>query len=272
MSVPKVLKSSGKQGNSIPVSPARKWCFTWNNYESDAIKFLENLLENHEYIIGEEVGEQGTPHLQGYVRFKNKVRPLSIIKSDKIHWTKCKGTHEQNIIYCGKGGIVHSNMNINKSKPKVIVDELYGWQIKKRDKLLRPPIPREIDWVWSSEGQLGKSTFCKYMCVHHDALVLCGTATNIKNGIMKWMLTNPNKEPKIIILDYPRSSAEDFISYAGLEEIKNDCFFSPKFEGGMCIYNVPHVVVLANTPPDLEQMSEDRWTIEDLYWIVSRFD
>jgi hypothetical protein len=142
------------------------------------------------------------------------------------------------------------------------------------------PIPRKIKWIWSNKGECGKSTFCKYMVINHEALVLCGSATNIKNGICKWMERNPNKEPKIIILDYPRSRKEDFISYAGLEEIKNGCFFSPKFEGGMCVYNTPHVIDLANSKPEFNEMSSDRFDVMNVdkktlpldHWLVDVID
>lgn len=74
------------------------------------------------------------------------------------------------------------------------------------------------------------------------------------------LLCDKNSPPKIIVFDIERSR-ENFVSYGGIEEVKNGLFFSPKYEGGMCIYNSPHIFVFANFPPDETQLSEDRWNI-----------
>jgi hypothetical protein len=56
----------------------RNICFTLNNYTSQE---YEALLYNDNFkyvIIGKEVGESGTPHLQGYGELKNQMRLKSI--------------------------------------------------------------------------------------------------------------------------------------------------------------------------------------------------
>ena len=60
------------------MSAAKNWCFTINNYSSaDEIKLdtMLTLTGHFNYIIyGREIGESNTPHLQGYVQFKKKLR------------------------------------------------------------------------------------------------------------------------------------------------------------------------------------------------------
>jgi len=90
-------------------SNAKRWLFTLNNYTEDDEQTYGDFAEEHcEYcIIGKEVGEQGTPHFQGYFVLKAKHR-LSWIKSrlgDRVHLEVARGTVTQNVDYCKKEGV-----------------------------------------------------------------------------------------------------------------------------------------------------------------------
>lgn len=85
------------------MSKFRNWCFTLNNYTEDE---YNNILgwESVKYlVIGKEVGDSGTPHLQGYVEFINP-RTLKGLKNlnSKIHWEQRKGTGKEASEYCKK--------------------------------------------------------------------------------------------------------------------------------------------------------------------------
>ena len=54
------------------------------------------------------------------------------------------------------------------------------------------------------------------------------------------------------------------MSYIAIEGIKDGCFFSAKYEAGMCVYNPPHVMVFANKAPELTMLSSDRWVVKCL--------
>lgn len=90
---------------------AKHWCWTLNNpteQEIDEIDALgEELPEPFVYIVyGHELGESGTPHLQGYAALSVRKR-LPYIKdaiSARIHAEGAKGTPKQASSYCKKDG------------------------------------------------------------------------------------------------------------------------------------------------------------------------
>lgn len=87
------------------MSRSRNQCFTLNNYTSEEVSVLEEL--DVKYIVfGYEVGENGTPHLQGYLEFEN-ARALGGVKKivgDRAHLEQRRGTAKQAVDYCKKDG------------------------------------------------------------------------------------------------------------------------------------------------------------------------
>lgn len=88
---------------------SRSWCFTTNNPSSADSACLEPLKRGGALyaIIGRERGAENTPHLQGFVQFKDG-KSLTAVKRilPRSHLErKCaKSTFEQAIAYCKKDG------------------------------------------------------------------------------------------------------------------------------------------------------------------------
>jgi len=113
------------------VSPANAWCFTLNNWTESEYEFLSSKLlslsDKYFYIVGKEVGETGTPHLQGYIALKDekkKFRPLPTFavargEGQAVHFERAKGSGRQNYMYCSKDGDFITNM----PKPTMTVEE-----------------------------------------------------------------------------------------------------------------------------------------------------
>lgn len=107
-----VLERSQTTGNEIPDGPRQKsrgWCVTVNNYDDDAIRGFRNFHDSTAgckyLIIGKEIGESGTPHLQIYLYVENP-RYGNVLRQacgSKGHWIAAKGTPAQNQTYCSKG-------------------------------------------------------------------------------------------------------------------------------------------------------------------------
>jgi len=88
-----------------PRIQSRRWLFTLNNYTDAELAALNN--DTFEYVIaGKEVAPTtNTPHLQGYVLFKNNKSLLAVRKlMPRAHWETAKGTSDENITYCSKDG------------------------------------------------------------------------------------------------------------------------------------------------------------------------
>nr|UVZ21334.2 replication-associated protein [Pigeon circovirus] len=114
---------SAAEGGARRVAPrrppreaaAKRWCFTLNNPTEEEIKSLDTWLVSdfHYAIVGKEVGEQGTPHLQGFVHLKQKKR-LTQLKQlfKRAHWEKARGSDEDNEKYCSKEGNVLLTLGI----------------------------------------------------------------------------------------------------------------------------------------------------------------
>lgn len=84
------------------------YVFTVNNWTDDDIACIMSMEEDPSvtyYIVGFEVGEQGTPHLQGYVHFSSKIYFNSMSKKiPRARIDPAKGTPQQNYDYCSKDG------------------------------------------------------------------------------------------------------------------------------------------------------------------------
>lgn len=272
---PMAPAGSGEEGNTNPPPPSKKtvkkrcnaakyWCFTWNNYPNNWLDLLAPNLVGMEWIAGEEVGELGTPHIQGYIESPNKIRPLEKFGIKAIHWEVAKGNQLQNIIYCTKEGKHHGTLKLPNITIKMKYENLRYWQKKIADMFVEPEDPlfgRSVYWFWESTGNIGKSVLCTYFVDNCKCIILSGSAADMKFGVMSYVQKN-NEGPEMVIMDIPR--CQDKVSIKGIEEIKNGCFFSSKYESGMCRYNRPHVLVFSNAEPDTSEMSLDRWKIVDL--------
>ncbi len=268
---------SERVGNTRRPSPSKHWCFTVNNYNSeDIIKIIGSIGSSGldygcspKYIFQEETGENGTPHLQGYVNFDRKVRANCVFKwprAKRIHWEKCRSPKHA-INYCRKEqsrtGDVYSNIAFPETLCIIDRDSLRTWQKRVVAIVEGPRDPRKIYWFYDYIGNSGKTQLTKFLCSTSDALVLSGKSADMKYGVISYIGKHNGCAPKIIIFDIPRSS-KDFISYQGIEEVKNGIFFSGKYESDMCLYNPPHVICFANDLPCLEKLSMDRWAIKEI--------
>lgn len=259
-------QGSGGGNTTLPlrITASKRWTFTAYMQAPELIPLIES---KGTYIFGEEIcPSTGREHLQGYIEFHKKERPTECVKTTKIHWEKARGSREDNIKYCSKEGKVHTNSNwILEDEFMEYIHKPKDWQRKILKIISEPVDKRRMFWFWEKTGGVGKSTFAKHLVLKHEAICLSGKATDIKYAINTW--TKSGKRVKTVVIDLPRQ-AQGYISYGGIEEVKNGFFFSNKYESEMCLYNKPHVIVFANFAPDESKLSVGRWIIEEISQIA----
>lgn len=258
-----------------------KFVMTWNNYPDDVMaKMVKKLVpECQKYVFGKEVGASGTPHIQGAFIMKNKQRITvgklwKLLECDGINIDGMKGSWEQQK-YCTKDGEYicddESKLEWVKQpyrKPMKILkyEQLNPWELK-IDNIVRNEIPddRSIYWFYSRNGNMGKTTFCKYLNKTYGGCVIGGKASDSKNNIVNYIENSSDKRaPQLVICPIPKSYSMEYVSYEGIEMIKDMFFYSGKYEGGQVNDDCPHVFVFANEPPDYSQMMKDRWNVYEI--------
>jgi len=96
------------------MSGARSWIVVINNYTEDDELLLKN--DNFSYLVyGYEIGESGTPHIQGYIEYKStKLFKTMKNRYKTAHIEKRSGTPKQASDYCKKDGKFIEIGEINK--------------------------------------------------------------------------------------------------------------------------------------------------------------
>lgn len=252
----------------------RHWCFTINNPDFTGPELGKKLMKiGGEFVMQLEKGDgEGTPHLQGYVRFPSQRTFASLKKvMPTAHLEKAKGNARANVKYCTKKDTridgPWTNLSEDLMPPDEVKDplqgkQLYPWQVQVKG-ILEDPCPtgdRTIYWFWEDQGNVGKTSLAKHLVLTFKRTFY----TSGKANDVKYAIAQMAHKPRTVLWDVPRSY-EKFVSYQGMEEVKNGIFFSGKYESGTVIFNTPHVIVFANFPPDRCKLSGDRW---DVYQVV----
>lgn len=236
---------------------------TWNNYPADWKRIIEsNCLV---YVAQLEKGKNAEKeHIQFAIKFKEarhfkavcKLFPGAHIEPAK-NWAACKN-------YCKKDDTAQGERIDNTNKPPC-KDPLADKKLREiqediLDIVNSEPDDRTVHWFYDPVGGAGKTTLAKHLCLHNkDCLYLTGKASDMKYGIFQWLQKN---KLKTVLIDLTRS-VESFVSYQGIEEVKNGIFYNTKYESTMCLFDNPHVIILANFLPDKSALTEDRWHIHN---------
>lgn len=255
---------------------------------------IESLFDringlSSQHTMQTEVTDSGGYHLQMSIRFKNKIRKTALVKL--IPWGRWrpKGKHSSDdnfFSYSAKDdGWVASDGEVHNRGP---VESPYAMR---RVKSWAPPPPqhdwssnilrpqqkqifdlftepatqfdRTIYWFWEPNGKWGKSVLKRVIAEELPSVEVGGKRADMLYGVASYVVSL-GRGPQVVIIDMPRSTKQEYVQLAGIEKIKDACFFSTKYESMQIKYNTPHVVCFANELPVVDDMSKDRWKILDL--------
>lgn len=267
---PPVMKKITKNSNKPRPSGAKRWLFTWVNYPEDWLAQMAPILDETLWIAGDEICPlTKSPHIQGYVEFPTKVRPIGYKGCPKeVHWgdkdgKPCKAKRPWCVNYCAKDGKVFAESTLKPPRQIKLPDMDKPWEKEVIAIVEQEPDDRTIYWYWSCAGNIGKTTFCKYLCLKHNACLLSGKGADVRNGALTWK-KDKGAYPDLCVFPIPRSFNSDYISYEAMENVKDALFYSGKYEGGTVCDACPHLFVFANFPPDESRMSSDRWVVKQI--------
>lgn len=266
-------------GNTNPpadrANGAKRWPFTWNNYPENWMALLAPAFQG---CVGWVGGYQiapttGTKHIQGYVEFAKKVRPVGYRGIPKtIHWgdekgKPARGTRAENVVYCTREGRGHEG-TFEPPRPLPTIT-LRGWQLDVKMKFEAEVLQRKIYWYWSNARGVGKSDAVRWLAMN-GALICGGKASDMKYLIVKYKEKHGDY-PHTVVMDVP-CSLQHYLSYSGIEEVVNGVFPSTKYECESVIMPYARFFVFANFCPALDNvdMSANRFIIYDIDEYLAR--
>lgn len=246
---------------------SRAWMLTINNHTEDDLMALDKekvLLDD--WAWQEEKGKEGTTHLQIAIKYPNAISFSSVKnKFPRAHIEKSKNWVASKK-YCTKDdtatGMIKDRKNRLMIKDPLEGKELYDWQKEVIQIINEEPDDRKIHWYFDEVGCKGKTTLAKHLCIKDDnCIYMNGKCADMKYGLYKRI--EQGKKIRCILIDFVRS-VETFVSYDGIESVKNGIFYNSKFESTMVLFDCPHVIIFANFLPEMNKLSLDRWILHVL--------
>lgn len=237
---------------------SRGFAFTWNNYTDEHIEHLKNLPFRY-LIFGKEVGESGTPHLQGYILFENprafdNVRKKVFLEKAHVEIAKSAAACMK---YCKKEGDWYEYGNAPEQGRRVDLEEMVElvkegksnrelWQHNatamtlyhkafercRVDHFFDRKEPPKVSWFFGRTGK-GKTrtAFESHATVY------------IKDGTQWW--DGYNQQEAIIIDDF-----DGRWPFRDLLRLLDRYPYSGQVKGGYVKINSPHIYITCEFTPE----------------------
>lgn len=240
----------------------RAYTFTVNNYTQSDEFSVRMLMKKAKYgIVGKEVGEKGTPHLQGYIHLLN---PLCFEKLKayipRAHIEVAGGTDMDNYRYCskdkeytewgekGEGQGARTDIkeiaNLIKSGDITLMDIMFDYpdmylkysrSFEKMFNAVQPhrEVPPTVVWLYGKAG-VGKT---RYVIDKHGA-----NNVYMKDNTSWW---DGYSQQEVILID----DFDNNIPYRTLLRILDRYRYQGQVKGGYVNINSPLIYITCEFPP-----------------------
>lgn len=277
-------------------SRVRNWCFTLNNPLDEEVKYLQETTNQWNYITwGEEEGESGTYHLQGYVEFKESLT-LGQVKTrmgtSRLHLEPRRGSQNQAIDYCHKDGMVFewgvrtaskSNGKGESAKNKALqfIDLIRDGRIAEiaedpecsasvfrhvRDLAALLEKPRDVNNPPTVRWYYGETGTGKTRRAYYEAKKLGLGDPYIKSTASKWF--DGYDGHKVVIFDDLRSS---WFEYSYLLKLLDRYPTQVECKGGSRQWQALHIFVTSPFPPNgMYEAMQERDKVDTIAQLVRR--
>lgn len=245
---------------------------------SDVLDVINQKVDK--YAIQKEVGAEGTPHFQCAFRFMKKQTKNPILEwlaeslfggaKEPVSVEAAKAVPDL-LRYCTKedtrveGPWVHGMDPAKLLSTRESVADLFDvrrvsyWQafILAHCNSVVPRNDREIIWVVDRAGGTGKSALSRHLVLKRSFAVV----DSARKADLAYVA---GPKYRGYICDLARACKPNDEFYAGLEQLKNGCIFSAKYESTGKVFNQPYVFVFANFVPVPTAWSSDRCSLIDV--------
>lgn len=138
------------------------------------------------------------------------------------------------------------------------IDELRPWQKFIYTKTLQQN-DRQITFCIDPVGAKGKTTLCKWIYQKHKGDVFICSGGKYQDILYAY------QGESWVIMDLPRATESEHVSYRALEAFTNQLAFSGKYDSAMKIFNKPKIIVFSNSELDWGKLTHDRFDKTTFY-------
>ena len=224
------------------------------------IQIMLSKNDCKKWTIGQETGKNGYKHWQIRVESSNK---------DFYEW--CKEYIPSAHIEKAERGVDESRYEAKEGQYTSYSDRVPV--LKQRFGEMRPNQKRAIQalqatndrevLVWYDEdGNVGKSWLTGALWERNLAYYVPPTIDSVK-GMVQWVAScyNDGGYRPYLIIDIPRSWKWSEQLYVAIESIKDGLVYDTRYHSRLINIRGVKVLVLTNTQPKLDKLSQDRWRI-----------
>lgn len=258
--------SKNLESSSPGKKSCRAWCGTCNNYTENDEEFYKNLKNDKSvtyFVMGYEVGESGTPHLQMFIYFK-QAKSFSVMcnkycKDQPTHWRNMRTNHYDSANYCRKDGKFiefgeqpkqggrsdldaaaqmvkdgKSMIEIGEKCPGVMMRYSKGIQTLINLQYKPRTVAPQFYWFWGESGS-GKTYTVEQIAKKPEDIYMKANT--------KWW--EGYKQQQIVLFD----EYDGWLKIRDLNQLLSHHTHQVEVKGGSIEFNSPIIIITSDRPP-----------------------